>query len=110
MGKIPSYCGFYPWKQRVYKKGINGWFYIFFLKKIGIHMPKGSNPEDSCYNHIRLRFSTFVSATVVSISKWWDIHPTIHGFSMPSLDCTTLVLAFFILQNVTFSPVQLWKL
>ncbi|CAI9263408.1 unnamed protein product [Lactuca saligna] len=62
----------------------------YFLLHLGLI------PISRCFYPRQLGFSTYVGATASSISKWWDIHPAIHGIGYVNLRLYHLQVGCFL--------------
>ncbi|CAI9264420.1 unnamed protein product [Lactuca saligna] len=59
----------------------------------------GLIPINWCFYPRQLGFSTYVGATASSISKWWDIHPAIHGIGYVNLRLYHLQVGCFLCNH-----------
>ncbi|CAI9274209.1 unnamed protein product [Lactuca saligna] len=59
----------------------------------------GLIPISWCFYPRQLGFSTYVGATASSISKWWDIHPAIHGIGYVNLRLYHLQVGCFLCNH-----------
>ncbi|CAI9288726.1 unnamed protein product [Lactuca saligna] len=72
-------------------------FFSFEVDYFLLHL--GLIPISWCFHPRQLGFSTYVGATASSISKWWDIHPTIHGIGYVNLRLYHLQVGCFLCNH-----------